>query len=199
MRPMNETLLQVLRTEKEAIEKLIEFAPDRYNDALKLFSECKGKIVFLGVGKSGHVGKKIAATFSSTGTPAFFVHATESVHGDMGMIEPRDVVVLISNSGATKEVLQNLPGLKSIGCKTVAFTADADSELSRSCDAAVIYPKPLEADHLNLAPTSSSTVTLVLGDALACALSGHRNFSRADFYKYHPAGALGQMLGKEKE
>jgi arabinose-5-phosphate isomerase len=151
----------------------------------------------MGVGKSGHIGKKLAATFSSTGTPSFFVHSTEAVHGDLGMIENKDIVVLISNSGSTREVLDTLPTLEKIGCQTIALTSDSNSELAKRCTLKITYPKHTEADHLKLAPTASSTMTLVLGDAIACAVSEAKAFKKEDFHLYHPAGALGKLLKEE--
>lgn len=157
-------------------------------------SDCKGKIIFLGVGKSGHIGKKLAATFSSTGSPSFFIHGTEAIHGDSGMIEEKDIVLLLSNSGNTQEVVNVLPILKEIGCRTIGFTSNEESILAQNCDYKLLYPKSDEADHLGLAPTSSSTSMLVLGDAIACALSKYKDFTRKDFYKYHPGGSLGKLL-----
>lgn len=188
---------RVIAAEAEAALKMTELCDDRYRDAFDVLLACKGKVVFMGVGKSGHIGKKLAATFSSTGTPAFFVHSTEACHGDFGMIGKEDVAVLISNSGNTKEVIQDLAGLNKIGCETIAFTSDPDSRLAKGCKHTIIYPKCSEADALNLAPTVSSTLTLVLGDALACALSEAKGFTREDFYRYHPNGALGAMLERE--
>ncbi len=153
----------------------------------------------MGVGKSGHIGEKLAATFASLGTPAFHVHSTEAMHGDLGMIEPQDIAVLISNSGNTQEVVQNVEPLKRNGVTTVAFTAGADSKLANACDYKILYPKCDEADALNLAPTVSSTLALVLGDAIACTVSKAKNFSREDFHKYHPNGELGAMLKGEKK
>lgn len=198
---MNEYLNKmqnVIGQERDAISALFENGSSQYEEVFQLFLNCKGKVVFIGVGKSGHIGKKLAATFSSTGTPAFFVHATEACHGDLGMIEKDDVAVLISNSGNTQEVVQDIGGLNQIGCETVAFTSNPESALAKACKYRIIYPKLSEADALNLAPTVSSTVTLVLGDAFACALSEARAFTREDFYKYHPNGALGAMLKKEQ-
>ena len=184
---MNEyqnSMRRVIAAEAEAALKMTELCDDRYRDAFDVLLACKG-------------GKKLAATFSSTGTPAFFVHSTEACHGDFGMIGKEDVAVLISNSGNTKEVIQDLAGLNKIGCETIAFTSDPDSRLAKGCKHTIIYPKCSEADALNLAPTVSSTLTLVLGDALACALSEAKGFTREDFYRYHPNGALGAMLERE--
>ena len=191
-------LKEVMEKERDAINRMIESENGQYEEILKLFGACKGKIVFMGVGKSGHVGEKLAATFASLGTPSFFVHSTEAMHGDLGMIESRDIAVLISNSGSTQEVLQNVAPLKRNGVTTVAFTSKKDSPLAKDCDYTIIYPSLAEADKLNLAPTVSSTMTLVLGDALACELSARKRFTREDFHKYHPNGALGAKLEGEK-
>lgn len=188
---------QSIQIELNAIKELLDQNADAYESVCDVLMKCEGKVVFMGVGKSGHIGKKLAATFSSTGTPSFFVHSTEAVHGDLGMIQSRDVVILISNSGNTKEVLSNLPTLKIIGCKTIAFTSNANSNLAENCDYKLIYPALSEADHLKLAPTTSSTMTLVLGDAIACALSEAKAFRKEDFHLYHPAGSLGKLLEKE--
>ena len=196
---LNQRLKAVMETEQVAIQKMEDGTNGQYDEIVKLLFECRGKIVFMGIGKSGHIGKKLAATFSSTGTPSFFVHSAEAFHGDFGMIEKEDIVILISNSGNTKEVTQNIPFLKKIGCSTIAFTAEAESELAKNCDFALLFPKLPEADDLNLAPTVSSTLTLVLGDAIACTLSSMKNFNREDFYKFHPGGALGESLSKETE
>ena len=185
--------------ERDAITQMIEETKGEYEQILDVLSNCKGKLVFMGVGKSGHIGEKLAATFASLGVPSFFVHSTEAMHGDLGMIEERDIAILISNSGNTQEVVQNVEPLKRNGVLIVAFTSGKDSKLANLCDYAIFYPKLKEADNLNLAPTVSSTLTLVLGDAIACELSARRNFKREDFYKYHPNGALGAMLAKENK
>lgn len=186
-----------IKAEKIGIEKLQESVDDRTEEVVNVLAACEGKVVFMGVGKSAHIGQKLAATFASTGTPSFFVHSTEAVHGDLGMIEAKDVAVLISNSGNTQEVVQDLPCLKKIGCKTIAFTSGENSKLALGCDYLLLYPKCEEADELGLAPTTSSTVTLLLGDAIACELSRRKKFSRENFYKFHPNGALGAALKTE--
>jgi len=195
-------LKTVIKTEMDAIQVMLNDCVSNvttYDDIVDLFSACKGKIVFMGVGKSAHIGEKLAATFASLGTPSFFVHSTEAMHGDLGMIGKEDIAVLISNSGKTKEVLQNIAPLKANGVTTVAFTSGRDSELANMCDYQIYYPKLPEADNNNLAPTVSSTLTLVLGDAIACELSERKQFTRNDFYKYHPNGALGEALAREKK
>ena len=195
----DKTLRSYIRKEREGIEELERKIDYRTEEAVKALSGCEGKVVFIGVGKSAHIGRKLAATFASTGTPSFFVHATEAVHGDLGMIGKKDVAVLISNSGGKHEVLQDIPCLKRIGCKTVAFTSGENSRLAKECDYLLLYPKCEEADELGLAPTTSSTMTLVLGDAVACELSRRKKFTKEDFYRYHPNGALGESLRKELE
>ena len=191
-------LKEVMEKERDAITKMIEETGEQYEEVLSLFGACRGHIVFMGVGKSGHVGKKLAATFASLGIPSFFVHSTEAMHGDLGMIGREDIAVLVSNSGNTPEGVQNVEPLRKNGVPTVAFTSGKESSLAKACDYAVFYPRLPEADALDLAPTVSSTLTLVLGDAIACELSARRRFTRQDFYKYHPNGALGAKLAGEK-
>lgn len=191
-------LKEFMKKESDAVLKMMEEDEAQYDKVLALFESCKGKIVFMGVGKSGHIGEKLAATFASLGIPSFFVHSTEAMHGDLGMIEPKDIAVLISNSGNTQEVLQNVAPLRRNGVTTVSYTAGKESKLALSCDYALFYPKMAEADRLNLAPTVSSTLALVLGDAIACELSARKQFGREDFHKFHPNGALGEMLKKEE-
>ncbi|MGG1675657.1 SIS domain-containing protein [Neobacillus sp. NRS-1170] len=188
---------RVIEVEAASIKALSEQIGPSFTEALALLAECKGKVIVSGVGKSGHIGKKMAASLASTGTPAFFVHSTEGLHGDLGMIQKEDVVILISNSGETSEVLGLLPSLLKIGCKTIAITSRIDSSLSQFCDVALTYQYTSEADHLGLAPTTSSTVTLVIGDALAVALSMSKSFKKEDFHLYHPGGSLGKKLSSQ--
>lgn len=188
---------QATQVEAEAVKNLVDQVGQSFVDAIELILRCTGKVVVSGVGKSGHVGRKMAASLASAGTPAFFVHATEAVHGDSGMIEPDDVVILLSNSGETREVLDVLPILQQIGCKKIAITSGAESTLAKACDVAIIYKYQREADHLNLAPTTSATLTLVIGDAIATTLSLLKGFERKDFYRYHPGGSLGAQLAQE--
>lgn len=195
---MENEIKRVIKAEYNAIEKMFESLDyDNLNKVLEVIQDRKGKVIFLGVGKSGHICKKLAATFASTGTPSFFVHGTEACHGDLGMIEKDDIVILMSNSGSTKEVTQNINPIKNIGAVTIAFTSKEDSLLATSCDYKIIYPSLKEADELNLAPSVSSTLALVLGDALAIALSSSYHFTKEDFFKFHPNGALGESLKKE--
>ncbi len=184
--------------ERSAIDVLAQQLGQEHEKVAEAILNCQGRVVFLGVGKSAHIGKKLAATFASTGTVAGFVHGTEACHGDLGMITDKDLVILISNSGNTVEVTQNIAPLRAIGAKLVALTAGRDSVLAKGCDLLLPIPKLPEADDINIAPTNSSTMTLVLGDALAVAVSSARSFSRSDFYRYHPNGALGAALKKEQ-
>lgn len=193
-----EAIKKFVKIEYDAIGELLDNANEDYVKVFDKLASCKGKVVFMGLGKSGHIGKKLAATFASTGTPSFFVHATEAMHGDFGMIEKDDIVILMSNSGNTKETVVAIPTLKKISAGVVGFTSGKDSILAKESDYKLIYPKLAEADSLNLAPTVSSTMMLVLGDALACALSERRNFTKDDFHKYHPGGSLGEQLKGEK-
>ena len=187
-------LKQAAQVEAKAAARLVEQLDQSFVDAVQLIQQCEAKVVVSGVGKSGLIGRKIAASLASTGTPAFFVHASEAVHGDSGMIEARDVVILLSNSGETSEVLNLLPVLEQIGCKKIAITSGRDSTLARACDLALIYTYEREADHLNLAPTTSAVLTLIIGDALAVTLSVLKGFGQKDFYRYHPGGSLGAQL-----
>jgi len=194
-----EQIKKSVSAERDAIQSLLDNLNEAdYEAVCQAIATSQGKVVFMGVGKSGHIGKKLAATFSSTGTPSFFVHSTEALHGDFGMIEPKDVIILISNSGNTQEVVDGFETLKAIGCTTVAMTSNPESKMAKFCDLKLIFPKVLEADHLNLAPTSSSTVTLVLGDAIACTVSAHKAFKPENFHLYHPGGSLGKRLEDAK-
>lgn len=188
-----------IKIEADAITSLVDQLDQSFVKAVDLIRECKGKVVVSGVGKSGIIGRKIAASLASTGTPAFFVHACEAVHGDSGMIENGDVVILISNSGETKEVLSVLPILKKIGCSKIAITGKAESTLAQLTDIALVYTYSRESDHLNLAPTTSAVMTLVLGDALAVTLSMLGGFEDSDFHRYHPGGSLGEQLSTLKD
>lgn len=196
---MNE-IKRVMSEERDAISTMINNLDYKNIDEIvNILKNRKGKIIFLGVGKSGHICKKLAATFSSTGTPSFFVHGTEACHGDLGMIESNDIVILMSNSGSTKEVTQNIEPIKRIGATTIAFTSKEESKLAKECDYKIIYPSLKEADKLNLAPSVSSTLSLVLGDAIALTLSESYNFTKENFFRFHPNGALGESLKKEIE
>jgi len=154
----------------------------------------KGKIITLGVGKSGHIAQKISATLSSTGSPSYFIHATEALHGDIGVISKNDSVLILSHSGESKEIIDLIPSLKNIGCKIFSFTGPTESTIAKSTDINISTEVDKEACPLDLAPTSSTTAALALGDALAIALLESRKFSPQDFAKSHPGGKLGKKL-----
>ena len=186
----------VVRQEARALMELAEKMDTRFSQACEIILRTSGRVVVIGIGKSGHVGRKIAATLASTGTPAFFVHAGEAAHGDLGMIKTSDVVLAISNSGETPELIEIVPPLRKIGARVVAITGNAASSLGRMADVVVEAQVEREAGPLGLAPTTSSTVALVLGDALAMALVKARRFSRKDFADLHPGGQLGRILSE---
>jgi arabinose-5-phosphate isomerase len=188
---------QCLKDEAEAILATIDGFGEEVIRAIEIIHHCSGKVVISGIGKSGHIGEKIAASLSSMGTPTFFMHATEGSHGDLGMLSSKDVIILISNSGETKEVLNLLPTLRQIGCPRIAIIGKPESTLGRNVDVALVYHYQSECDHLHLAPTVSSTITLAVGDALTVTLSRMRNFNSDDFHVYHPGGALGKSLEKK--
>lgn len=184
----------VIETEAAAINALPERVDDQFIAACETMLSCQGRIVVIGMGKSGHVGSKIAATLASTGTAAFFVHPAEAGHGDMGMIKAEDVVLLLSNSGETDELNAILPPLKRLGVPLIAMTGNPVSTLALHADMHIDVSVAKEACPLGLAPTCSTTATLVMGDALAIALLQTRGFTRDDFARSHPAGALGRRL-----
>ena len=183
-----------MKKESEAILSNLDNFSSEVDKAVELIMSASGKVVVTGVGKSGHIGQKIAASMASTGTPAFFMHATEGVHGDLGMITKNDVVIMISNSGETKEVINLLPSLNEIGCKTISITKSHDSTLAKASSVSLAYSYECECDHLHLAPTISSTLTLAVGDSLCVALCEIKNFTKESFHLYHPGGSLGKML-----
>ncbi|WP_125588992.1 KpsF/GutQ family sugar-phosphate isomerase [Companilactobacillus jidongensis] len=187
-----------IQSEIDAVQEIDNNVDENYDSVIDTLLNMDGKLIFMGVGKSGLIGRKLAATFSSTGTPSFFVHATESVHGDLGMIQKNDTVILISNSGETKEILAPIPSLKRIGTKLIAFTGKETSSLAQQCDQTLVIPIDHEADNLNLAPTNSSTGVLVVGDAIACTLSELKGFTKENFATFHPGGALGKKLLKSQ-
>jgi len=184
----------IVGKEADGAKKLLNFIDNNFIKAIDVILNCKGKVVITGVGKSGHIGKKIAATMASTGTPSFFVHSDEALHGDLGMVEKKDVVIAISNSGETRELINILKPIRKIGCKIVSITSDLNCTIAKNSDVHVCIGKLIESDHLNLAPTTSSTVTLIMGDALALTASYIRGFKRSDFALYHPGGSLGKNL-----
>lgn len=184
----------VIETEAAAITALLERLDERFEQACHYLLQCRGRIVVTGMGKSGHIGNKIAATLASTGSPAFFVHPGEASHGDLGMITPQDVVLALSNSGETSELLIILPLLKRLGTPLIAMTGNPRSTLARESEVHLNVSVEKEACPLGLAPTSSTTTTLVMGDALAVALLQTRGFTAEDFALSHPGGTLGRRL-----
>jgi len=184
----------VIDTEASAVARLADRIDEQFLAACGFMLGCRGRIVVIGMGKSGHIGGKIAATLASTGTPAFFVHPAEASHGDLGMIKSSDVVLALSNSGETEEVNTILPLLKRLGTRIVAMTGNPESTLARHADAHLDVSVEKEACPLGLAPTSSTTAALVMGDALAVSLLESRGFTREDFARSHPAGQLGRRL-----
>lgn len=185
---------QVLRIEGEAVLALTARIDGAFLRALALILNCRGRVIVSGIGKSGHIARKIAATLASTGTPAFFVHPAEASHGDLGMITAEDVVIGISHSGESAELLNIVPAIKRQGARLIAMTGDEKSTLSRDADAHLDAGVAQEACPFNLAPTASTTAALALGDALAVALLDARGFGPGDFARSHPGGALGRRL-----
>ncbi|ABS78251.1 KpsF/GutQ family sugar-phosphate isomerase [Coxiella burnetii] len=184
----------VIATELRAIQSLHARIDEKFVTACNTLFNCKGRVVVLGVGKSGHIAKKIAATLASTGTPSFYVHPSEASHGDMGMVTPQDVALAISYSGETPEIINLLPTLKRLGVALIALTGKMQSTLARIADTVIDVSVEQEACPLGLAPTSSTTATLVMGDALAIALLEARGFTANDFARIHPGGSLGRRL-----
>jgi arabinose-5-phosphate isomerase len=184
----------VLRIEAAAVAALASRLDDRFIAAMRLILECRGRVVVTGIGKSGHIGRKIASTMASTGTPAFFVHPAEASHGDLGTITHDDVVVALSYSGESDELRTILPLVKRQGARLIAFTSEPQSTLGQLADVVLDARVEKEACPLNLAPTASTTAALALGDALAVALLEARGFGEEDFARSHPGGALGRRL-----
>ena len=186
--------VECLQCEAAAIQALIPRLDENFLRAVQLIRECKGKIVVTGVGKSGHIGSKIAATLASTGTPAFFLNPLDAYHGDLGMLGPDDLVLAISYSGATEELLRFLPLIQAKRITIIGMSSNPSSLLAKYSDVHLNIAVEREADPLNLVPTSSTTVTLALGDALACALIEAAHFQPSDFAMLHPGGDLGRKL-----
>jgi arabinose-5-phosphate isomerase len=185
---------RVLRIEAEAVLALIDRIDSDFLQALRLILNCRGRVVVSGMGKSGHVGRKIASTLASTGTPAYFVHPAEASHGDLGMITRDDVLIALSNSGESAELLMIVPIIKRQGAKLISLTGNAQSTLAIEADVHIDAAVKQEACPLNLAPTASTTAVLALGDALAVALLDSRGFGAEDFARSHPGGSLGRRL-----
>ncbi len=184
----------VLKSEADSITASIKSLDGNFAAAVRTILTHKGKMMVCGVGKSGLVGQKIAATLSSTGTPAVFMHACDAVHGDLGVYEPADPTLLISKSGATVECLRLIPILKKFNSKIIALVGNLDSPMGRDCDIVLNASVDCEADPIGIVPTNSTTLALAMGDALACALMKARGFTREDFARFHPAGQLGRNL-----
>lgn len=189
-----EIMKNVLRQESEGIEKVIEMLDTRCEELMKLCMECNGKVILTGMGKSGHVAKKISATFASLGTPSFYIHPGEAAHGDLGMVQQQDVIIMLSKSGETDELLQLINSLKVIGCKLTGVFCRENSTLGYYCDLSVVIPIEREACINNLAPTTSTTVMMAFGDALAVSLSKLKGYDEKKFALYHPKGTLGKQL-----
>jgi len=185
---------KVLRIEADAVARLIDRLDSNFDRAVDLIMGCKGRVVVTGMGKSGHIGNKIAATLASTGTPALFLHPAEGIHGDLGMVTKGDIVIALSNSGETEELSRMLPSLKRIGIRIIALTGNTESTLARNSDVVIDVGVKEEACPLGLAPTASTTATLAMGDALAVVLLDRRGFKEEDFACYHPGGSLGKRL-----
>ena len=185
---------EVIQLEADALQTLATRVDGQFAEACRLVLSCQGRVIVTGMGKSGHIGGKIAATLASTGTPSFFVHPGEASHGDLGMITPADIVLAISNSGETAEILTILPIIKRMGVKLIALLGKTDSSLARQADAILYAGVEKEACPHNLAPTASTTAALAIGDALAVTLLKSRGFTREDFARAHPAGSLGRRL-----
>ncbi len=191
---MKEQAKRVLRIESEAVSALIDRIDASFEKAVTMILECEGRVVVTGMGKSGLIGKKIAATLASTGTPALFLHPAEGIHGDLGMVTRGDTVIALSNSGETEEISRMLPSLKRLGISLIALTGNPESTLAKSSDVVIDVGVKEEACPLGLAPTASTTATLAMGDALAVALLDKRGFKEEDFACFHPGGALGKKL-----
>ena len=191
---IKEKALETLKIETEALERLSARIDDEFEAAAQEILACKGRVIVSGIGKSGHVGQKIAASLASTGTPSFFMHPAEAFHGDLGMVTQNDIVLAISNSGETNEMINILPVIRRIGAKIIALCGRRDSTLGKNSDYFIDAGVEKEACPLGLAPTASTTAALAMGDALAMALLAARNFTEQDFAVFHPGGSLGRKL-----
>ncbi len=187
----------VLNNEARALQLLSESLGESFVEAINLMFHSKGRVIVIGLGKSGHVGKKIAASLASLGTPSFFLHAVEAVHGDLGMITPWDVLILISHSGETAEIVNLIPHLKQFNCPLISITGRPGSTLAKASTVHLDTGVRIEADSRGLAPTSSTTATIAIGDALALTLADMHGFTRKDFGNFHPGGSLGKEVKSE--
>jgi len=185
---------EVIQIEAEAVQGLLDRLDENFVRAVETLLSCEGRVVVTGIGKSGLVGRKIVATLTSTGTPAIFLHPVEGLHGDLGMVTAKDVILAISNSGETAEIINLLPSLQKIGAKIIGLTGSLDSTLAQNSQIVIDVGVEREACPLGLAPTSSTTATLVVGDALAVSLMRQRKFGEKDFALFHPGGSLGERL-----
>ena len=185
---------EVIQIEAEAVQGLLDRLDENFVRAVEMLLSCEGRVVVTGIGKSGLVGRKIVATLTSTGTPAIFLHPVEGLHGDLGMVTAKDIILAISNSGETAEIINLLPSLQKIGAKIIGLTGGLDSTLAQNSQIVIDAGVEREACPLGLAPTSSTTATLVIGDALAISLMRQRKFGESDFALFHPGGSLGERL-----
>lgn len=185
---------RVFDIEIEALKRTRNVLDHVYVEILDAITNCEGKVILTGMGKPGHIARKISATMASLGTSAFFLHPAEALHGDLGMVSPKDIVIAISYSGESEEIIRILPNIKLIGAEIIAITANANSTLAKNSNIVQILPPFAEACYLGLAPTSSTTAALVYGDSLAVVASRRYGFGKNDFAKYHPAGSLGKKL-----
>ena len=191
---IKEIAVQVIRKEKKAVEKLEKYINNDFSEAVKTIFSTKGRVIITGIGKSANIGMKIVSTLNSTGTPAIFMHAADAIHGDLGIIQTDDVIICISKSGNTPEIKALIPLIKNTSNPLIAIVGNTDSFLATQADLVLNTTVDEEADPNNLAPTTSTTAQLVMGDALAVALLQCRKFTAQDFAKYHPGGALGKQL-----
>ena len=190
----SERAKEIFAEEITELEKLGLSIDERFDEAVEMIDACRGKLVVMGIGKTGIIGHKIASSLASTGTPAIFVNAVEAVHGDLGMVSGVDVVMLVSNSGSTNEILNVIAPLRNIGCRIIAMTGDVKSPLAQQADLTISIHVDKEACPLGLAPTTSTTATALMGDALTVCLMEKRHFKAENFALYHPGGALGRQL-----
>lgn len=191
---IKENAKQAIRIELEEVNRLLSRIDDSFEAAVRCILDCGGRVVVTGMGKSGHIGKKIAASLASTGTPSFFLHPAEAFHGDLGMVTEKDIVMAISNSGESSELVNILPIIRRIGAKVIALCGNRESSLGEASDYFIDIGVQREAGPLGLAPTASTTTTLVMGDAIVVAVLSERHFTAKDFALYHPGGALGRKL-----
>lgn len=196
---IKEQAAAVLKIEAESILNLIDRIDDNFIEMVEAIYKSKGRVIFSGIGKSGLIGRKIAATLNSTGTNSFFLHPVEAMHGDLGMVCKDDIFIALSNSGETEELNHLMPNIKSLGCKIIAFTGKPSSSLGKLSSIVINVAVEKEACPLGLAPTSSTTALLAMGDALAVVLINKKKFLSSDFKKFHPGGALGQILSSKVE